>query len=151
RGTVAEDSGPDANRPAERRCFSRRRAPPARLAAPRAGAMSFRNRLTLFFIVIVIVPMIAVALVLFRLVSDSEQGKGNGRLAQAQRAAQGLFREFQDRGGEAAKKIGGDQELAGAIRDKDRAAIQKRLEALAEQTNASRVLLRLTGLGSFDV
>ena len=37
--------------------------------------MSFRNRLTLFFIVIVIVPMIAVALVLFRLVSDAEHGK----------------------------------------------------------------------------
>ena len=60
--------------------------------------MSFRDRLTLFFIVIVIVPMIAVALVLFRLVSDSEQGKGDARLAQAQRAAQGLFRESQDRG-----------------------------------------------------
>jgi diguanylate cyclase (GGDEF)-like protein len=113
--------------------------------------MSFRNRLTLFFIVIVIVPMIAVALVLFRLVSDSEQGKGNARLAQAQQAAQGLFAEFQDRGQEAAEAIGGDQELARAIRDDDRAAIQARLKELANQSQAKRSLLRLTGKGSFDV
>ncbi len=39
--------------------------------------MSFRNRLTLFFVVIVIVPMISVALVLFRLISDSETGKAD--------------------------------------------------------------------------
>jgi len=113
--------------------------------------MSFRNRLTLFFIVIVIVPMIAVALVLFRLVSDSSNGKGDARLAQAQRAAQGLFREFQDRGEEAAGTIGGDQALAGAIRDKNRAAIQKRLTELATQVQAKRVVLRLDGQGSFEV
>jgi diguanylate cyclase (GGDEF)-like protein len=113
--------------------------------------MSFRNRLTLFFIVIVIVPMIAVALVLFRLVSDSEQGKGNARLAQAEQAAQGLFAEFQDRGQEAAEKIGADQELARAIRDDDRAAIQSRLRELSTDAGATRSLLRLTGKGSYDV
>jgi diguanylate cyclase (GGDEF)-like protein len=113
--------------------------------------MSFRNRLTLFFIVIVIVPMIAVGLVLFRLVSDSEQGKGNARLAQAQRAAQGLFAEFQDRGQEAAEKIGADPELARAIRDDDRAAIQSRLKEVAAQEQAKRSLLQLTGQGSYDV
>jgi len=35
---------------------------------------SFRNRLRLFFVVIVIIPMIAVAFVLFRLVSASIRG-----------------------------------------------------------------------------
>src|SRR3954471_12523040 len=118
---------------------------------PSEGRMSFRNRLTLFFIVIVIVPMIAVALVLFRLVSDSEQGKGNARLAQAQRAAQGLFSEFQDRGQEAAEAIGADQALARAIRDHDRAAIQQRLKQVSKEQQATRSLLRLTGEGSYDV
>ena len=113
--------------------------------------MSFRNRLTLFFIVIVIVPMIAVGLVLFRLVSDSEQGKGNARLAQAQQAAQGLFSEFQNRGQDAAEAIGGDEELARAIRDDDRAAIQRRLKELSARSQAKRSLLRLTGKGSYDV
>ena len=113
--------------------------------------MSFRNRLTLFFIVIVIVPMIAVALVLFRLVSDSEQGKGSARLAQAEQAAQGLFGEFQNRGQDAAEKIGADQDLARAIRDDDRAAIQRRLKQLSREAQSKRSLLRLTGQGTFDV
>src|SRR5512144_2650641 len=99
----------------------------------RTSRVSFRNRLTLFFIVIVIVPMIAVALVLFRLVSTSGQGQGDARLAQGMVAAQGLFAEFRDRADEAAQTIGGDAQLAGAIRDGDRAMIQRRLETLARQ------------------
>ena len=59
--------------------------------------MSFRNRLTIFFIVLVILPMVVVATVGFVLASDSEQGKTDARLFEAQRSASGLFREFQDR------------------------------------------------------
>ena len=112
--------------------------------------MSFRNRLTLFFIVIVIVPMIAVGLVLFRLVSDSGQGKGDARLSQALQAAEGLFSESQARGQEAAGKIGGDTQLAGAIRDRDRAMIQRRLDTLARQRSVKRVVLRLNRRGTFE-
>jgi len=36
---------------------------------PRPLTPSFRNRLRLFFVVIVVIPMVAVALVLFKLVS----------------------------------------------------------------------------------
>ncbi len=43
--------------------------------------MSFRNRLTLFFVAIVIVPMVSVAFVLFSLISDNEDGKADARLA----------------------------------------------------------------------
>jgi diguanylate cyclase (GGDEF)-like protein len=41
--------------------------------------MSFRTRLTSFFIVIVVVPMIAVAVLVFRLIGDSERGKTDAR------------------------------------------------------------------------
>jgi diguanylate cyclase (GGDEF)-like protein len=112
--------------------------------------VSFRNRLTLFFIVIVIVPMVAVALVLFRLVSDAEKGKSDARLVQAQRAAQGLFREFQDRAGDLVSAIGGDNELAAAIRDKDRSAVQTRLKELGGK-QARRVVLKLDGIGTFEL
>ena len=37
--------------------------------------MSFRTRLTLFFVLIVIVPMVAVGVVVFRLISDNETAK----------------------------------------------------------------------------
>ena len=46
--------------------------------------MSFRNRLTLFFVAIVIVPMVSVAFVLFSLISDNENGKADARLAARQ-------------------------------------------------------------------
>src|SRR3712207_4207210 len=45
------------------------------------GEMSFRNRLTLFFVAIVIVPMLSVAFVLFSLIADNENGKADARLA----------------------------------------------------------------------
>ena len=55
--------------------------------------MSFRSRLTLFFVAIVIVPMASMAIVLFRLLSDNEHGKGDARIAARQEAAIHLYDE----------------------------------------------------------
>jgi len=44
--------------------------------------VSFRSRLLLFFMIIVIVPMVAVALVLFSITADSETGKADAQIAQ---------------------------------------------------------------------
>jgi diguanylate cyclase (GGDEF)-like protein len=111
---------------------------------------SFRNRLRLFFFVIVVVPMVAVALVLFRLVAASEGGKTDARLAQAQRAAQGVYGDDQARAATAAQSFVGDQQLADAIRARDSARIDRRLRELAAGENAARVTLDLNGLGSFQ-
>lgn len=113
--------------------------------------MSFRNRLTLFFVVIVVVPMIAVALVLFRLVSDSEQGKDDARLGQAQRAAQSLFVARRGGGAAAARRIGVDAGLAAAIRKNDRGAVQVELDRLARRYGVERLRAELRPLGSFEV
>ena len=43
--------------------------------------MSFRARLTSFFILIVIVPMAAVGFLVFRLIGDSQTGKADARAA----------------------------------------------------------------------
>jgi diguanylate cyclase (GGDEF)-like protein len=112
--------------------------------------VSFRNRLTLFFVVIVIVPMIAVSLVLFRVVADSERGKTDARLGQAQRAASGLYREFQRRAGDTAESMGSDIALADAIRAREEHVIRDRLRTLAERRAAQRVRLRLPGTGAFE-
>src|SRR3954468_17445247 len=53
--------------------------------------MSFRSRLLLFFMIIVIVPMIAVALVLFSITADSETGKADAAIAQGLRAAFAVY------------------------------------------------------------
>src|SRR4051794_4042271 len=112
--------------------------------------MSFRNRLTAFFIVLVILPMIVVAAVGFVLASDSEQGKTDARLSQARLAAAGLFRESQDRAQAAARRIGRDAQLSAAIRSGERPRIQRRLEALASNAQAPRTIMTLKGAGRFE-
>ena len=79
--------------------------------------MSFRNRLTLFFVLIVVVPMVAVAFVLFRLIADNESGKADARLAATKGAAINLYREDFNSANRAAQKIGADVALAQALRD----------------------------------
>jgi diguanylate cyclase (GGDEF)-like protein len=54
--------------------------------------MSFRARLTGFFVLIVVVPMIAIAVLVFRLISDSQQGKADARAGGLASAATSLYR-----------------------------------------------------------
>ena len=113
--------------------------------------MSFRNRLTIFFIVLVILPMIVVATVGFVLAADSERGKTDARLYEAQRSAMGLFKEFRDRAEAGARAIGQDERLSGAIESGNRDRIQKRLESLAAESSAVRAVMTLDGVGRFEV
>src|SRR3954447_18177676 len=105
--------------------------------------MSFRNRLTVFFIVLVILPMIVVAAVGFVLASDSEQGKTDARLSEAQRSASGLFREKQGEAENAARVIAGDKQLAQAIQAGRRGPIQDRLNELARANGIRRGVMTL--------
>src|SRR3954463_3410391 len=100
--------------------------------------MSFRNRLIAFFVVLVILPLIAVAAVGFVLASKSEQKQTEARVAEAQRSSSGLFREFQDRPQAPPPGTGEDAQLAAAIRSGKRARIQRRLDTLARDVQATR-------------
>src|SRR5204863_21962 len=55
--------------------------------------MSFRSRLLPFFTIIVVVPMGAVALVLFSITSQSEIGKADARIAEGLRVGFALYRQ----------------------------------------------------------
>src|SRR5204863_9151659 len=103
--------------------------------------MSFRNRLTLFFVLIVVVPMVAVAFVLFRLIADNESGKADARLAAANRSAINLYHEDFNRAQVAAASIGHDVALAQALRTNDRPALQARVSALLRQEGVRRIVL----------
>ena len=59
--------------------------------------MSFRSRLTLFFLIIVVVPMLAVALLLYGLISRSENGQVNAGNLAKQRVAVKLLEQERDR------------------------------------------------------
>src|SRR5437588_5562682 len=90
---------------------------------PGVHAMSFRARLTLFFFLIVIVPLISVAVIVFRLIGDNEHGQADSRLAQGQTAAFGLYRQQVDEAGAAAARVGADPRLARLLRAGDRQAL----------------------------
>src|SRR4051794_21805560 len=77
--------------------------------------MSFRARLRLFFVLIVIVPMLSVAIVLFRLISDNETGKADASIAARQRAAMNLYREATRRADGAVEGVGKDRVMANAL------------------------------------
>jgi diguanylate cyclase (GGDEF)-like protein len=107
--------------------------------------VSFRNRLTLFFVAIVILPMVSMAFVLFRLLSDNERGKADARLAARQETARNLFAEDAERAGRLAGRVGGDVVLARALRARDRGAAQRRTQALLEELGLARVRISAGG------
>ena len=78
--------------------------------------MSFRNRLTLFFILLVIVPVLAVASVGILIVRDSEEGKNDAALHQAELAASGLYEDARERATTVARTVSTDDPLAVADR-----------------------------------
>ena len=84
------------------------------------------------------------------LAADSEQGKTDARLSEAQRSASGLFREYQDRAEAAARTIARDEELAAAIQRGERGPIQRRFDTLAQETGLARGVMNLDGVGRFE-
>ena len=108
---------------------------------------SFRARLTWFFIVIVVLPMVIVTLALFKLVADSERGKSDAQLSQAATSAKLLFGEHEARAAAAGRDIAGSAALAEAIAGDSDQALEARLAAEARRVRAARVVLELDGRG----
>jgi diguanylate cyclase (GGDEF)-like protein len=100
---------------------------------------SFRSRLTLFFVAIVIVPMLVVTVALLRLISDNEHGKADARVAQAQTAAIGLYRRDVERAGVAAGAIAQDPVMSSALRSGNQAAAQARARTLLRTQRLRRI------------
>src|SRR5215204_2581511 len=111
----------------------------ARHYASRAQ-MSFRNRLTLFFVLIVVVPMVAVAFVLFRLIENNEEGKAEARLSAARTLSTNLYQDLKQRARRVAVGVV-DVDLAEALRDRDEAALELRARRLLDDERASRVVI----------
>src|SRR2546429_279632 len=73
--------------------------------------MSFRSRLTLFFLAIVVVPMISVGVLVFVLNADNETGKTDARVAEAQAVARGVYREAVTDAATALRRVAADPAL----------------------------------------
>jgi diguanylate cyclase (GGDEF)-like protein len=95
--------------------------------------MSFRTRLTSFFVLIVVVPMVAVGFLVFRLIGQSEQGKADARANGLATAAASLYDGSSAAARSDAATIARDAALLTGP------ALRARLSALASQSGIARV------------
>ncbi len=94
--------------------------------------MSFRARLFTFFVLIVVVPMVAMGVLMFRLISDSQQGKADARASGLAGAAASLYQS------EAGLARADAETLARAIGRLRGDALVARFSALTKQAGLAR-------------
>ena len=97
--------------------------------------MSFRTRLTSFFVLIVVVPMVAVGVLVFRLIGDSQQGKADARANGLATAAASLYNSERATAITGAEAIARNPDL---LRGRARGT---RLAAFATQSGLVRIVL----------
>jgi diguanylate cyclase (GGDEF)-like protein len=106
--------------------------------------LTFRSRLRLFFTIIVIVPMIAVALVLFVLTGRSETGKADASIAAGLRNAFAVYNGDSDRARPELRAVAADPDLRDAVLSRDPRAARQGL-ALMLRRQPSLVSIELYG------
>jgi diguanylate cyclase (GGDEF)-like protein len=98
--------------------------------------MSFRAWLRVFFFSIVIIPMVAVAFVLFTLTEDSEKGRADAGIAAGLRNGFSVYADDADRAEPALRRVAADDELRSALarREAGRAEAEMRRVLRREPT-----------------
>ncbi|MEJ7790101.1 MAG: diguanylate cyclase [Thermoleophilaceae bacterium] len=93
--------------------------------------MSFRSRLRFFFALIVVLPISAMAAVVFPLTEGSEDGKVDAGLAVALQVASSLYAEGRAAAKDDLRRIARDEGLQTALRGGDRVAAASQIRRLA--------------------
>ena len=88
-------------------------APAPRGASP--TEMSFRGRLTLFFLLIVVLPMVALAVLVTQIVTEATNGKADARLSEGLDSALTVYRDDAASARDAAKQVAEDPDVTAAI------------------------------------
>src|SRR5579863_3541715 len=105
--------------------------------------MSFRARLTRFFILIVVIPMVAVGFLVFRLISESQQAKTDARASGALSAATSLYRTESVLASSDARSIARALSIQTAGRSPSSARLRSAIAPLAAQAGLARVVFRV--------
>jgi diguanylate cyclase (GGDEF)-like protein len=102
--------------------------------------VSFRNRLGLFFVLIVIVPMVAVAVLLFGLLGKSEQSMGEADVGARQQTARTIFDDARTKADRMLGVVGKDKVFGAAIQAGDMARAEKRARQLLASRGIERIV-----------
>ena len=103
--------------------------------------VSFQRRLTLFFLLIVVLPMAAVAILVGALADDSRQGKTDAALATSTETALTLYEDGVRQGEADARAAARDEAVAEALRRGDRGAAEAAAGELARDLDAISVAI----------
>jgi diguanylate cyclase (GGDEF)-like protein len=103
--------------------------------------MSFRNRLRLFFLAIVLLPMIAVGAVLFIILGGTENGKADAGAAARTDVARQIYNDVRAEGTREARRIATDVPFATALRRNDVEALQTRASDLLARRGVQRIVV----------
>src|SRR4051812_42912499 len=103
--------------------------------------MSFPNRLRLFFLMIVVGPMLVVAVAFYVLVFSSESGKADAQANAERRVAMAMYDEAHARALVAGRAIATDVPFATAIRRNNAEALQTRAADLLRRRGVQRIVV----------
>ncbi|MDQ4048805.1 MAG: diguanylate cyclase [Actinomycetota bacterium] len=92
--------------------------------------MTFHGRLRLFFTIIVIVPMVAIAAVLFTLTATSERGQVDAGIATGLRVSRSLYEDGRKAAADDLRRVAFDRRLISALSSGDDQATRARLRQL---------------------
>jgi diguanylate cyclase (GGDEF)-like protein len=104
--------------------------------------LSFRGRLTLFFLLIVVLPMIAVAVLVTQVTNQSRNGKADARLAAGLQTALALYRDDASAAQRAATALGNDPALGAALQSGDPAQVKTAARAAARREHVRTLIVR---------
>ncbi|WP_022927277.1 diguanylate cyclase [Patulibacter americanus] len=114
--------------------------------------MSFRARLNLFFVLLVVAPLFAVGVVLLRTIDGAAQGRVEAALASEARAVSRVADDLRDDADGVSRTIATDRRLAAAMRAGDADRVERRARQLVSPaTSARRIRLTLRAGGTVDV
>ena len=106
------------------------------------ASVSFRGRLTLFFLLIVVLPMIAVGVLVTQVTNESGSAKADARLAAGLDAALAMYRDDSLAAERAAKRFANDPAVGSALRSGDPARIERAARRLAGQSGIQSLVMR---------
>ncbi len=107
--------------------------------------MSFRGRLTLFFVLIVVIPMVVVAALVVGVTTESRNGKADARLDTGVHSALSLYRAELGTARAAATSVARDPVVQDAVRAGGGSAAEPAVRTATAPTGARSVLLRGPG------
>src|ERR1700729_4136225 len=107
--------------------------------------MSFRTRLTSFFVLIVVVPMGAFGFLVFRLIDDSQSGKADARASAVAGTADSIYANASTQASLRARTIAGDLALTPP------AKLEARARGLAGQAGLARVTVTVGAVQKVDI